>query len=85
MDKDDIPPYLDMNEMGELTIERRAVAGTTVLIAVTIFGLLLSGILKDVNLTNLFFNGMIPIIFIDLRIGRFVKSWAVPTLFWYRR
>jgi hypothetical protein len=52
MDEDDIPPYLDMNEMGEhdpYPIVRRAVAGTTVLIAVTIFGLLLSGILKDVS------------------------------------
>jgi hypothetical protein len=58
-----------MKEMGEhdpqaYPIVRRTVAGlgTTVLIAVIIehnTWLLLSGILKDVSLTNLSFNGMI--------------------------
>jgi hypothetical protein len=59
-----------MNGMGEhdpypIVSLRRAGAGTTVLIAVIIehnIGLLLSGILKDVSLTNFFFDGVIPII-----------------------
>ena len=58
--KDDIPPFLGMKEIGEhdpYPVMRRAVAGTTVLIAVIIEHNIWVASLKDVSPTTLFFNG----------------------------